>query len=51
MGVGGGGVITKYSRGAGPCMYMWYILDIYKTHAHEIKLDHFLHKGLRSVNK
>ena len=21
---GGGGVITKYSRGAGTCMYMWY---------------------------
>ena len=20
----GGGVITKYSRGAGTCMYMWY---------------------------
>ena len=24
MGGGGGGVITKYSRGAGTCMYMWY---------------------------
>ena len=31
MGGGGGGEITKYSRGAGTCMYMWYPRHLQNT--------------------
>ena len=39
MGGEGVGVLTKYSRGADTCMYMWYPIDIYKTHACTVMIE------------